>query len=157
MGYRALSAVLHHSKAKASTKLVLVAIANYYDDKGDRGAWPSQELIASIANCTVRNVQRAIKELVELGEIETIVHGGRGKTFDRQTNLYYIILDCPEGCDSSLNHKDLPDKIDTLTRQNRQSNPTKWADLPDADDALTVNNSNELKVMKLSRNLTAVS
>jgi hypothetical protein len=157
MGYRALSAVLHHSKAKASTKLVLVAIANYYDDKGDRGAWPSQELIASIANCTVRNVQRAIKELVEIGEIETIVHGGRGKTFDRQTNLYYIILDCPEGCDSSLNHKDLPDKIDTLTRQNRQSNPTKWADLPDADDALTVNNSNELKVMKLSRNLTAVS
>lgn len=143
MGYRAVNAVLHHSQALGTTKLVLVAIATYHDDKGVNGAYPSQELIAKMANCSIRTVHRAVKELQQLGELEVLVHRGRGKTFDRQTNLYFVVLDCPEGCDSSYNHRDLPDTQGKGTGHLGQTNRTNWADLPDTDVHLTVINTRE--------------
>ena len=141
MGYRAIAAVLHHSKASGTARAVLTAIAFYHDDQGSNGAWPSQELLAERSGCSVRSVQRALKELVDLGEIDLVTHGGRGKTFDRQTNRYFIILDCPETCDSSLNHKNLHDSFDEVTRQLRPTNTTKWADLHENVGVLTVKNS----------------
>jgi biotin operon repressor len=143
MGYRAVNAVLYHSQAVGTTKLVLVAIATFHDDKGVNGAYPSQELIASIANCSVRTVHRAIKELQELGELEVLVHRGKGKTFDRQTNLYFVVLDCPPGCDSSYNHRNILDTYGKGTGHMRQTNRTSWADLPDTYDRLTVINNKE--------------
>lgn len=143
MGYRAVNAVLHHSKAQGTTKLVLAAIASFHDDLGDNGAYPSQELLASMANCSVRTVHRAIRELEELGELETLLHRGTGKTFSRQTNRYFIVLDCPETCDGTYNHKDLPDIEGKPTGHIRQTNRTKWADLPDTGGHLTVKNTRE--------------
>lgn len=158
MGYRAVNAVLHHSRAQGTTKLVLVAIATYHDDRGDNGAYPSQELLASMANCSIRTVHRAIKELEELGEIEVLLHRGQGKTFSRQTNRYFVVLDCPETCDGSYNHRDLLDTGDTLTGQIGQTNRTKWADLPDTGVYLTVKNNKEQsnKVIR-PRRLVAVN
>jgi hypothetical protein len=141
MGYRAIAAVLHHSKSTGTTRAVLTAIAFYHDDQGDNGAWPSQEVLAERSGCSVRSVQRALKELVDLGEIDLVTHGGRGKTFDRQTNRYFIILQCPDTCDSSLNHKDLHDTFDEVTRQLRRTNTPNWADLHDNVGVLTVKNS----------------
>lgn len=149
MGFRAVAAVLHHSQAKGTTKLVLLALANFHDDKGDNGAFPSQEVLARLSNCTVRNVQRCLHDLEAMGEIETVTHGGKGKTFDRQTNRYFIRLDCPENCDSSLNHRDLHDADVRLTRRTRPTK-TKWAsDLHEAGVVLTVKNYKEPEVSKL--------
>jgi len=143
MGYRAVNAALHHSKAVGTTKLVLVVIATFHDDKGTNGAYPGQELIAKMANCSVRTVHRAIRELQDLGELEVLLHRGQGKTFDRQTNRYFVVLECPEGCDSSYNHRDLLDTDDKGTGHVRQTYRTKWADLPDTYGHLTVINNQE--------------
>lgn len=155
MGFRAVAAVLHHSQAKGTTKLVLLALANFHDDKGDNGAFPSQEMLARLSNCSVRNVQRCLHDLEQMGEIETVIHGGKGKTFDRQTNRYFIRLDCPDNCDASLNHRDLDDVHDRLTRSRRPTY-TKWAsDSYEADVVLTVKNYKEPEISKL-RALRAV-
>lgn len=143
MGYRAINAVLHHSKATGTTKLVLAAIASFHDDTGDKGAFPSQDTLAAMANCSVRTVHRAIRELEELGELEVLLHRGKGRSYDRQTNLYFVVLDCPAQCDGSYNHKELPDIVGKVTGQIRQSNRTKWADQPDTDVHLTVKNTRE--------------
>jgi hypothetical protein len=143
MGYKAVSAVIHHSEAKGNSRLVALAIAHFHDDRNENGAWPSQDVLAKLANVNKRTVQRAIVELVALGEIDVIVHGGRGATFDRQTNKYFIILDCPESCDGSFNHRNIDDKFDKLTRQLRHTKTTKWADYDDSGVALTVKNNKE--------------
>lgn len=145
MGYRSLSAALYHSKAVGTTKVVLLAICHFHDDQGENGAYPSQELLASMANVSVRQVQRAINELTRLGEIEVLIHAGKGKTFDRQTNRYFLTLDCTESCDSSLNHRDLPDIQDRPTRHLRPTYTTPETDVRDIDDVLTIMNSNEHK------------
>lgn len=145
MGYKSVAAALYHSKAVGTTKLVLVAICHFHDDNGDNGAYPSQELLASMANVSVRQVQRAINELTRLGEIEVLIHAGKGKTFDRQTNRYFLTLDCGESCDSSINHRDLPDTGDRPTRHLRPSNTTPETDLHDTYDVLTIKNNYEHK------------
>jgi hypothetical protein len=143
MGYKAVNACLYHSKALGTTKLVLVAIATFYDDIGNNGAYPSQDLIASMANCSVRTVHRAIKELQQLGELEVLLHRGKGKTFDRQTNLYFVVLECPVTCDSSYNHRNILDTHDRLTGHTGQTNRTPKADTLDTGVYLTVINNNE--------------
>lgn len=55
----------------------------------------------------MRHVIRAIKELVELGEFEVFTAddlNARSKT----PNHYYIKVECPDTCDMSASHKDLP-------------------------------------------------
>jgi hypothetical protein len=145
MGYRALATSLYHSKATGTTKLVLLAISHFHDDLGENGAYPSQNLLAKMANVSVRQVQRAINELVRLEEIEVLVHAGKGATFDRQTNRYFLILDCSETCDSSLNHRDLGDTEDRPTRHIGQTYTTPKTDLHDTYDVLTVKNIKEHK------------
>jgi hypothetical protein len=140
MGFKAVSAVMHHSQAKGNTRLVALAIAQFYDDKGENGAFPKQETIAKLANVSKRTVQRSINELVELGELEVLVHRGVGGSYDRQTNRYFIILDCSENCDRSLNHRNLDDSFDEATRQFRQTKTPKWTDQGDTSGVLTYRN-----------------
>lgn len=142
MGYKAVSAVMHHSQAKGTALLVALAIAHYHDDRAETsGAWPTQELLAERARVSVRSVQRAINELVELGELEVVVHGGLGRTYDRQTNRYFVILDCPQGCDGSFNHRSRDDIQGAPTRQPRLTNTTNWVDQHDNGVVLTVKNN----------------
>lgn len=143
MGFVAMNAALHHSQATGTDKLVLVAIASFYDDQGDNGAYPSQETIARMANCTVRTVQRSLARLVELGELDTWVHGGRGKSIDRKTNRYWLTVQCPDNCDSSFNHRIIDDAGDQLTRHARPTDPTPVTNSPDADVVLTIMNNHE--------------
>jgi hypothetical protein len=99
-----LSIVLHHSAATGLVRLVLIGIANH---DGDGGAWPNISTLAKYANCSERTVQRAINELVELGEVAIARQaGGRMDTANnRRPNRYDILLTCPETCSGGKKHE----------------------------------------------------
>jgi len=101
MSVEASTAVLHHSKAQGTSKLVLWGIANHHSDQG---AWPSVATLAKYAGIKERRVQQIIRELAELGEIQISEQGGYGNS-QYKTNRYFILLGCPSDCDGSLNHK----------------------------------------------------
>jgi len=101
MSFEAVAATLHHSQASPPARLVLVTIGYF---EGDKGAWMSQETIGHMLGMSPRTVRRHIAELRDLGEIDVISDGGQGYG-SRKTNKYFVILECPEGCDRSLSHK----------------------------------------------------
>lgn len=96
MSISALTLALYHSKATYSTRLVLIAIANF---EGEHGAYPSHETIGRLAgNLNRRTVQRAIDELVQSGELSEVRRDGI-------TNLYKLSIACPDDCDRTTNHR----------------------------------------------------
>ncbi len=126
MSFEAIAAVLHHSEASVGAKLVLTIVANF--DR-DEGAWCSQNTIAKMANISVRQVRRYLKELEDLGELQTWVHDGYSSGGIRPTNRYYITLDCPENCDRSFNHKAvISDPLGGQIRPIRRTHLTTKAD-----------------------------
>lgn len=101
-----MAIALHHSQAKGAARLVLLGIANH---DGDGGAWPSLATLSWYAgNLNRRTVQRALKELQDLGELgETRIMGGGTRDtpdWDRP-NLYDFALSCPSNCDRTKNHR----------------------------------------------------
>lgn len=138
MSIEAVAAVLHHSKAKGVSRAVLTAIAWHIGEDPTLGCYPSQERLAMFANTNVRQVQRAIHALVDLGELESIAHDGVGYRGDRKTNRYYVRLDCPEWCDTSLNHKERPDIYAVTTRHLRRNGVTFTPSRPDNSVVLKV-------------------
>ena len=104
MSLEAVAAVLHHSTSTGTSRAVLTALAWHLGDDPEEGCYPSQSRLAKLSGCSVRQVQRNLQKLVELGEIEMSHHNGIGYRFDRITNRYWINVECPEGCDSSLSH-----------------------------------------------------
>lgn len=115
-----MSAVLHHSNAKGTAKLVLFGIAWHTGTDPADGAYPSQSKLATYANCTIRQVQRALVHLEELGEIETATHAGAGYRADRITNRYFIRVFCPDNCEQGLTHRrgDIEDQTGRHLRRN---------------------------------------
>jgi hypothetical protein len=109
-----LAIVLHHSAAAGTEKVILLGIANH---DGDGGAFPTIKTLAKYANRDTRNVQRAIKHLVDAGELR--VHdqaGGYANTPDwKRPNSYEILVTCPAWCDRSPQHRD--------TREPKKSYP----------------------------------
>lgn len=116
MSLEAVAAVLHHSQASGSAKLVLTAIAFH---ESDRGAWMSQATLARMCNMSERTVRRHIAELRDLYELDIIADDGQGYGA-RNTNRYFIIVDCPEGCDRSLAHKESSAEVIKLTESRRE-------------------------------------
>lgn len=104
MSVEAIATVLHHSRATGTAKVVLIGIANH---AGDGGAWPTIATLAKYAGVAERSVQRAIRDLEDLGEIH--VHeqaGGNRHTQDRyRPNRYDILVVCPADCDRSPSHR----------------------------------------------------
>ena len=87
MSVYASKAVWKHSKAVGSARLVLLCIAEHYNDKSQT-AWPSTATIARETRVSIRQVKRAIKQLVDDGELDVIQEGlGRGNTA-----VYQILL-----------------------------------------------------------------
>jgi hypothetical protein len=76
MSVQAMSWVLDYSNTTFGTRLVLLSIANHCDKFGT-DAWPKLETIAQEAHLSLREVSYAIKNLVEMNEIE--VEKGSGK------------------------------------------------------------------------------
>lgn len=103
MSIEAMTIALHHSKARGTTKLVLLGIANH---QGDGGAWPSIRTLARYGGVSERSVQRALRELEDLGEIRThIQQGGMGVPASVRPNRYEVTLTCPPDCDRSQQHR----------------------------------------------------
>lgn len=90
--------VWHGSKAKGTTRLVALAIADHASDDG-KNAWPSVARLAQMCACSEATVRRAIKELRDLGElhIETQAGGPRDMRDDRRPNRYTVR--CPQAGD----------------------------------------------------------
>lgn len=101
MSAEAVTVVLHHSKAEGTAKLVLWGIANHHSDSG---AWPSISTLAKYAAVSERRVQQIVRDLAASGEIAIEEQGGLGQN-QYKTNRYFILLQCPEDCDGSLQHK----------------------------------------------------
>ena len=76
MSAEAIAAVLHHSEARGTDKLVLIGIAWHTNDNPEFGCFPSQETLAAYSNVSVRQVRRALEHLEQAGEIEIVRHGG---------------------------------------------------------------------------------
>lgn len=127
MSMEAVAAVLHHSQASPHAKLVLTTIALF---ESDRGAWMSQATLAKMCNMTERSVRRHIKELRTLYELDVIPDDGQGYGA-RNTNRYYIIVDCPEGCDRSLSHKQNSAEVIKLTESRREQYRSKVVAIQD--------------------------
>ena len=104
MSIEALSMVLNHSQARGAAKIVLLGIANHLGPDADEGAWPSQDRLASYANVTDRGVRKAIRNLVELGELRVEVADGVSRN-QYKPNRYWIQLQCPADCDGSMWHR----------------------------------------------------
>jgi hypothetical protein len=101
MSAEAVTVVLHHSQTEGTHKLVLWGIANHHSDAG---AWPSIATLAKYARVSERRVQQIIRDLQKMEEILIVEQGGLGQ-HQYKTNRYYIMLECPEDCDGSLNHR----------------------------------------------------
>jgi len=72
-----MSWAFESSKSRLAARLVLLSIANHAD-LYTLYAWPSVPRIAQEANVSVRQAQRAIRELVRLGELDVEVGAGDG-------------------------------------------------------------------------------
>lgn len=101
MSVEAMTLVLHHSKASGAAQMILMGIANH---QGDGGAWPSIATLAKYGKVSERRVQQIVRELEEIGELVVYQNAG-GKTSTGATNLYQVVLSCPDDCDGSMNHK----------------------------------------------------
>lgn len=89
MSVESMSLVLNTSRSKGNDRLVLLGIANH---DGDGGAWPSLATLARYANISTRSVQRALRSLIDLGELRVIVNGGGNRQTDpRYRPNYYVI------------------------------------------------------------------
>ena len=113
MSVESIAIALHHSRSTGAAKVILLGIANH---DGDGGAWPSLATLARYGNCTVRNAQRAIAKLEELGEVRVhLQQGGNQRTPDHmRPNLYEFTLRCSPECDRTKNHASkyaLPDPL----------------------------------------------
>ncbi|MFI7587886.1 helix-turn-helix domain-containing protein [Spongisporangium articulatum] len=104
MSVEAISLALHHSRATGTVKLVLIGIANH---EGDGGSWPSIATLARYANASERTVQRAIRQLEELGEVVVAIQAGGLADLDHRyrPNRYEVTLRCPPDCDGTTRHR----------------------------------------------------
>lgn len=112
MSVETLSAVLHHSRAKGTAKLVMIGIANH---DGDGGAWPTVATLCKYAGLEgtrenqARTLRRVLGKLRELGELEVELHAGG--TGDRQwwerPNRYRVLVSCPPSCDRTTAHREV--------------------------------------------------
>lgn len=78
--------VWNHSRARQSTLLIAIALAEHAHHDGS-GAYPSIATLALKARCSERQVQRAIRDLVALGEITIDPNAG-----PRGVNVYTFTL-----------------------------------------------------------------
>lgn len=86
MSIRVQARVWKLSRSKGGDLLVLLAIADFADDSGI--AYPSVATLGQKARLTDRNVQRAIRRLISVGEL--VIEERQGP---RGTHLYRV-TDC---------------------------------------------------------------
>ena len=95
MSVKVMTWVWENSHSSGAERLVLLAIADSARDDG-KDAYPAVSTIARKANMDTRTVQRAIRRLIEIGELTVTMNAGRAGS-----NLYQVVMtpvaDCPPG------------------------------------------------------------
>lgn len=86
MSVRAMAWVLRNSRATLGSRLVLLSLADYADEDGG-SIWPSVKTICSDTLLSERQVQYALRNLEQLGEIAVEQKGG-----GRRTTRYRILM-----------------------------------------------------------------
>jgi hypothetical protein len=142
MSFGASAVAWHHSKAKGTDLLVLMAIANYISDQG---AWPKMETIAHDARTSVRQAHRSIVSLRELGEIEWQKKAGVGRGIYK-SNRYQFLLTCPPDCTGDWNHT-LRQNVTSIPANSSGLNMTHTADKPVIEPGIepVISNGNKTK------------
>lgn len=107
-----MSWVWKSSKAKGIDRLVLLAIADWTWDDGTN-AYPSVATMAKKTGVTTRTVQRSVRELVNIGELEVQENAGK-----HGSNMYRIVMQTPDS--------QSPRTADTMT----DSRPVTQAQTP---------------------------
>lgn len=104
MSFEAAAIAMHHSRAKGTTLVILLGIANH---AGDGGAWPTVGTLMKYGRCSRTQVQRAVAELERLGEIRRRVQAGGDHRFEahERPNRYDFLLRCPVDCDRTSQHR----------------------------------------------------
>ena len=92
MSLRALSWALDAPIDSHGAKLLLIAIANYADDRGQ--AWPGQETLQRHVRANRKSIIRWISQLEAEGYLERKRRGGDGS--GRRSNLYQLAIDEPK-------------------------------------------------------------
>lgn len=85
MSIRVMTRVWDHSTATGGTLLILLAIADFADDRGL--AYPGMDRLAEKARLNPRNAQRAVRRLERTSELEVKVGAG-----PRGCNLFRVLL-----------------------------------------------------------------
>ena len=102
MSYAEINLVLKHSRTKSTARAVMLVIAHRINHDGV--CWPNMARLAQDAGISERSAIRAVRELVNLGEIR-IAQGGRSKdaqgNWHNRTNRYIFTLKPSRGGDKS--------------------------------------------------------
>ena len=109
MSVAVMSWVFRESVSTGCARLVALALADRANDEG-ADCWPSIQTIAEKSRVSPRTAQRAIQELVDLGELEVGRNGG-GSEFtrsDRRPNSYTFTA-------FAGRHADIPTEPDGVT------------------------------------------
>lgn len=94
-----MTSVLVHSRAVGTSKLILLGIAYHTGKDRSKGCWPSKSLLAAYAGVSVRQVSRALNELVALGELNIDSRASWKRGNGDYTNIYFLTELCSNTCD----------------------------------------------------------
>ena len=131
MSIKAINYVIDLEIGDATSKLIMINLANLYNDATDY-AYPSQELLAKRSECSIRTVQRKLDNLNKLGFIK--VHFRPNKT-----SLYSF---------PKINGYDTLDVSDCHIQKNGYD---KSGNGYDTSDVRTINNNHYININKKNK------
>ena len=137
MSYKIMDEVIRTSTQKGVPKMVLVALASFASDDGV--CWPAYDTLADRAGVSIASVRRAIKRLVESGDVQ--LHGqGNG----RSSSVYRITRVIREStqCDQR-EHPGCSDRSGRVIRESRQGDQREQAGCSERSPNLSVESVNE--------------
>lgn len=89
MSVKVIGWVWDNSQSEGAARLVLLAIADCANAEG-KDAWPSMAELCRKTRLSERGVQKAIRRLEDLGELDVKKNAGRGRT-----NRYIVVMETP--------------------------------------------------------------
>ena len=95
MSIEKMTTVLYHAKVSGNEKVVLLGIANH---EGDGGAYPAVDTLARYANLDRRATQRILRKLEDASLLSSARRTG-------SSTVYRVLVQCPEDCDRTTNHR----------------------------------------------------
>ena len=69
MSFQILGHVIHNVSLPATQKLVLIVLADFYNEESGK-AWPSQDTLCTVTGLSLRSINRVIRELKRKGHIK---------------------------------------------------------------------------------------